>query len=125
TATSQLRAYALPVWSFRSFAESRPSVTWKLLELLADRLRAAEHRYASGGAAVDAASDAELVSRCRAGDQAAWEALVDRYGRYVHAIVARVYRLDPHDAEDVFQEVFARVFERRATPPPRRAPRAL
>ena len=32
------------VWSFRSFAESRPSVTWKLLELLAERLRAAEHR---------------------------------------------------------------------------------
>ena len=44
TATSPLRAYALPVWSFRSFAESRPSVTWKLLELLAERLRAAEHR---------------------------------------------------------------------------------
>ena len=44
TATSRLRAYALPVWSFRSFAESRPSVTWKLLELLAERLRAAEHR---------------------------------------------------------------------------------
>jgi CRP-like cAMP-binding protein len=43
-ATSQLRAFALPVWSFRSFAESRPSVTWKLLELLAERLRAAEHR---------------------------------------------------------------------------------
>jgi CRP-like cAMP-binding protein len=44
TATSPLRAFALPVWSFRSFAESRPSVTWKLLELLAERLRAAEHR---------------------------------------------------------------------------------
>ena len=44
TATSTLRAFALPVWSFRSFAESRPSVTWKLLELLADRLRSAEHR---------------------------------------------------------------------------------
>ena len=44
TATSRMRAYALPVWSFRSFAESRPSVTWKLLELLADRLRSAEHR---------------------------------------------------------------------------------
>ena len=44
TATSKLRAYALPVWSFRSFAESRPTVTWKLLELLAERLRAAEHR---------------------------------------------------------------------------------
>ena len=61
---------------------------------------------------MDAASDAELVTRCRAGDQAAWETLVDRYARYVHAIVARVYRLDAHDAEDVFQEVFARVFER-------------
>jgi CRP-like cAMP-binding protein len=44
TATSPVRAYALPVWSFRSFAESRPTVTWKLLELLAERLRAAEHR---------------------------------------------------------------------------------
>ena len=44
TATSKLRAYALPVWSFRSFAESRPEVTWKLLELLAERLRAAESR---------------------------------------------------------------------------------
>ena len=43
-ATSRLRAYALPVWSFRSFAESRPSVTWKLLELLAERLRSAEQR---------------------------------------------------------------------------------
>ena len=44
TATSRLRAYALPIWSFRSFAENRPTVTWKLLELLAERLRAAEHR---------------------------------------------------------------------------------
>lgn len=62
-----------------------------------------------------AASDAELVARCRAGDDAAWAELVDRYARYVHAIVTRVYRLDPRDAEDVFQEVFARVFERLAT----------
>jgi RNA polymerase sigma factor (sigma-70 family) len=61
---------------------------------------------------VDAASDAELVARCRAGDQAAWEALVDRYAKYVHAIVSRVYRLEPHDAEDAFQDVFTRVFER-------------
>ncbi len=55
--------------------------------------------------------DAELVERCRAGDQLAWDALVDRYARYVHAIVTRVYRLSPADAEDAFQEVFARVFE--------------
>jgi len=44
TATSPVRAYGLPVWSFRSFAEARPVVLWKLLELLAERLRAAEHR---------------------------------------------------------------------------------
>ncbi len=61
---------------------------------------------------MDAASDADLVVRCRAGEQDAWSQLVDRYARYVYAIAARVYRLDPVDAEDVFQEVFARVFER-------------
>jgi RNA polymerase sigma-70 factor (ECF subfamily) len=59
-----------------------------------------------------AASDSELVARCRAGEAAAWDTLVDRYARYVHAIVTRVYRLPADDAEDVFQEVFARVFER-------------
>ena len=31
---------------------------------------------------------------------------------YKRQIVTRVYRLPPDDAEDVFQEVFARVFER-------------
>jgi RNA polymerase sigma-70 factor (ECF subfamily) len=61
---------------------------------------------------VDAASDAELVARCLADEQGAWDALVDRYARYVYAIAARVYRLEPSDAEDVFQDVFARVFER-------------
>ncbi len=61
---------------------------------------------------MDAASDADIVARCRAGDRAAWDALVDRYARYVHAIVTRVYRVEAHDAEDVFQEVFARVVER-------------
>ena len=59
-----------------------------------------------------AASDSELVARCRAGEHDAWALLVDRYARYVHAIATRVYRLAPADAEDVFQEVFARSFER-------------
>jgi CRP-like cAMP-binding protein len=44
TALSPIVAYALPVWSFRSFVETRPDVAWKLLEILADRLRAAESR---------------------------------------------------------------------------------
>jgi RNA polymerase sigma-70 factor (ECF subfamily) len=61
---------------------------------------------------VGSASDAELVARCLANEQGAWDELVDRYARYVYAIAARVYRLEPSDAEDVFQEVFARVFER-------------
>jgi len=61
---------------------------------------------------VNAATDAELVSRCRGGDADAWAELVERYARYVYAIAARVYRLGPEDAEDVFQEVFSRAFER-------------
>ena len=57
-------------------------------------------------------SDAELVARCRDGDEAAWRELVDRFSRYVYAIALQAFRLPPHDAEDVFQEVFARVYER-------------
>ena len=57
-------------------------------------------------------SDAELVGRCRAGETAAWNELVERFARYVYAIAVRVYRLSDHDAEDVFQDVFARTYER-------------
>ena len=56
-------------------------------------------------------SDAELVQRCRAGDQAAWNELVERFSRYVYAICVQAFRLTQHDAEDVFQEVFARVYQ--------------
>lgn len=59
-----------------------------------------------------AASDAELVGRCRAGDQEAWRQLVERFARYVYAIAVQGYRLPEHDAEDVFQDVFSRVYER-------------
>jgi CRP-like cAMP-binding protein len=44
TAASPLVAYALPVWSFRPFVEQRPELAWKLLELLAERLRSAQAR---------------------------------------------------------------------------------
>jgi RNA polymerase sigma factor (sigma-70 family) len=37
--------------------------------------------------------------------------LVERFSRYVYAIAIRAYRLPEHDAEDVFQEVFARTYE--------------
>ena len=57
-------------------------------------------------------TDAQLVGRCRAGEPAAWNELVERFSRYVYAIAVRAYRLPEHDAEDVFQEVFARAYER-------------
>lgn len=44
TVTSPLVCFALPVWSFRPFVESRPELAWKLLEMLAARLRTAESR---------------------------------------------------------------------------------
>ena len=37
----------------------------------------------NGGVTVVALSDAELVARCRRGDEAAWAALVERFSRYV------------------------------------------
>src|SRR5438093_10191691 len=56
-------------------------------------------------------SDRELVARCRAGDQQAWAELVERFSRYVYAISVQAFRLPEADAEDVFQEVFARAYE--------------
>src|SRR5258708_32692892 len=55
-------------------------------------------------------SDADLVGRCRAGDAAAWNELVERFSRYVYAICTQGFRLGEHDAEDVFQDVFTRVY---------------
>jgi len=56
-------------------------------------------------------SDEQLVALCRSGDQAAWNELVARFARYVHAICVNGFRLRPEDAEDVFQDVFAKTFE--------------
>jgi RNA polymerase sigma factor (sigma-70 family) len=56
-------------------------------------------------------SDAELVAGCRRGEDAAWRELVQRFSRYVYAITTRAYGLQGRDADDVFQEVFARTFE--------------
>jgi RNA polymerase sigma-70 factor, ECF subfamily len=58
------------------------------------------------------ATDTELVERCRAGDGEAWNELVGRYSRYVYAIIGQGYRLRDHDAEDAFQDVFLRVYDR-------------
>lgn len=55
-------------------------------------------------------SDAEIVARCRQGDQRAWDQLVERFSRYVFAIATQAFRLAEHDAEEVFQEVFTRTY---------------
>jgi len=59
----------------------------------------------------EAPTDAEIVARCRAGDHDAWCELVERFSRYVYAIAIQGFRLPQSDAEDVFQDVFARTYE--------------
>lgn len=59
----------------------------------------------------ESALDAKLVARCRTGDVSAWNELVERYSRYVFAICVQGFRLSEHDAEDVFQDVFAKAYE--------------
>ena len=56
-------------------------------------------------------TDGQLVARCRTGDEAAWNELVDRFSRYVYAIAVQAFKLQEHDAEDVFQEVFTRTYQ--------------
>jgi RNA polymerase sigma-70 factor, ECF subfamily len=69
-------------------------------------------RVLSGhNAAARRMSDAELVARCRRGEDAAWPELVRTFAPYVHAIASRAYRLSEPDAEDVFQEVFLRTWK--------------
>jgi CRP/FNR family transcriptional regulator, cyclic AMP receptor protein len=44
SAITDVKAYGLPVFVFRPFVEARPSVAWKMLEALADRLALAESK---------------------------------------------------------------------------------
>ncbi|HRK46808.1 MAG TPA: sigma factor, partial [Nocardioides sp.] len=53
---------------------------------------------------------AQLVAAARAGDAAAWDALVDRYLPLVTAVIRRL-RLSPSDADDVNQTVWLRLVE--------------
>lgn len=53
---------------------------------------------------------ADLVGRAVAGEQTAWDALVDRYGRLVLNI-CRSYRLGDADVHDVSQTVWLRLVE--------------
>jgi RNA polymerase sigma factor (sigma-70 family) len=48
--------------------------------------------------------DRTLVEGCLAGDDGAWSALLERYGRLIDAVIRR-YRLAEDDHADVFQDV--------------------
>jgi RNA polymerase sigma factor (sigma-70 family) len=52
----------------------------------------------------------ELLANAAAGDQAAWNALVDQFGQMVWSI-ARSFRLDDATAKDVSQTVWLRLVE--------------
>lgn len=53
-------------------------------------------------------NERELVERCRAGDERAFQELVDRYKDLVFALIARTVQ-DRSRAEDLAQDVFLRV----------------
>jgi RNA polymerase sigma factor (sigma-70 family) len=55
--------------------------------------------------------DSELIERCLRGEQAAWDELVDRYGRLVYSVPRR-YGLSEADAADVMQNVFVTAFRK-------------
>jgi RNA polymerase sigma factor (sigma-70 family) len=62
-----------------------------------------------------ALDDGQLLERCRAGDETAWRALVERHARLVNGILRGGFRLSAADSEDGFQEVFTRLYLRLGT----------
>jgi RNA polymerase sigma factor (sigma-70 family) len=56
------------------------------------------------------ATDADLVQRCRRGEQAAWSTLVRRYQRLIYTVPRRA-GLSEDQAADVFQLAFQRLYE--------------
>jgi RNA polymerase sigma-70 factor (ECF subfamily) len=56
-----------------------------------------------------ATSDDKLVARSKNGDKAAFEILVRKYSKYVYTTAFFMVR-DSHEAEDISQEVFVKVY---------------
>ena len=53
--------------------------------------------------------DQDLVRECRAGNQLAWSALIEKYKRLVYSMPAK-YRLPPEEAADIFQHVWTDLY---------------
>jgi RNA polymerase sigma-70 factor (ECF subfamily) len=58
---------------------------------------------------MDPATERDLVERCRRGEEAAFQQLVDQYKDLVFAVIARTVQ-DRTRAEDLAQDVFLRVY---------------
>jgi len=63
------------------------------------------------GRAEHPATDEALLAACQRGDQAAWNALVDRYSALIFSIPLK-YGLSEQDAADVFQSVCMTLLEK-------------
>ena len=59
-------------------------------------------------------TDAELVEKAKSGDRAALESLVLRHQAWIYNIAVRMV-FQPHDAEEVTQEVLVKVITRLGT----------
>src|SRR5260370_28040037 len=68
-----------------------------------------ETKPAAGPHAEALAVDRQLVRRCQAGEEDAFRELMQRYRPRAVYLAAQILG-DPHDAEDVVQEAFLRVF---------------
>ena len=53
--------------------------------------------------------DADLIEECLRGNQAAWNALVDKYKNLVYSAPVK-YRFSHQDADDIFQAVWTELF---------------
>ena len=95
----------------RARRRARLFVRGSRFESCSERRQVRFHSSVSDVLAHVVETDAQLVARCRAGDDDAWRELVERFSRYVYAIAVQAFRLPEADAEDVFQEVFARAYE--------------
>lgn len=55
-------------------------------------------------------SDAELLRRCRDGDESAWEQVIENYKRLIYSIPLN-FGLTTDDAADIFQQTFISLVE--------------
>ena len=55
-------------------------------------------------------SDAELLRRCRNGDECAWEEVIENYKRLIYSIPLN-FGLTTEEAADIFQQTFISLVE--------------